>query len=77
MRTPLAGDLLYSPTNVKYGTSSGNLLSFTGCTQAPATAHTTITCLTVGGIGIGHRVSLTIGNQAAPAPWPASKKRAS
>ena len=26
----------------------------------------------VGGIGIGHRVSLTIGNQAAPAPWPAS-----
>ena len=67
-RTPMLGDAQYSPTYVKFGTSSGNLLTFAGCTQSPATAHTTITCLTVGGVGVGHRVSMSIGNQAAAAP---------
>ncbi len=70
VHTVLLDDPQYSPTYVKYGTSSGNLLSFTGCTQSPATAHTTMTCLTVGGVGIGHRVSMSIGNQAAAVPWP-------
>ena len=72
VHTPILGDAQYPSTYVKYGTSSGNLLAFAGCTQSPATAHTAISCTTVGGIGIAHRVSMSIGNQAAAAPWPST-----
>jgi hypothetical protein len=71
VRTPLAGDPQYLGTSVRFGGAAGTLLSFAGCVQAPVTAHTTITCTTAAGVGVGHRVALSIGGQAAAA-WPAS-----
>jgi len=64
-------DPLYGNAYVKVGGAAGSLLSFVGCTQAPATAHTTITCFTPAAVGINHRVSIMIGNQAGNV-WPAA-----
>jgi len=64
-------DPLYGVTTVKFGGSSGTLLSFVGCTQSPVTAHTTITCFTASGVGTNHRVNVQIAGQTSGV-WPST-----
>jgi hypothetical protein len=62
-------DLLYATTFVKFGGNTGNLLDLDSCTQSPVSAHTQITCYTVPGSGVNHRVALAVASQNANV-WP-------
>ncbi len=59
--------------SLSYGGSSGTMLAFSNCQQSGgANAHTNITCDTVPGVGISHKVFLIVDSQALVGPYPES-----
>jgi hypothetical protein len=55
----------------KYGGPSGTLLNFVNCAIQSTTR---IRCATVGGVGVNHRVSISVGGQSVISLWPASSE---
>jgi hypothetical protein len=58
----------------KYGGQTGTLLSFITCSIQSTT---TLRCTTVGGAGVNHRVSVSVGGQSEVSLWPASSGNSS
>jgi len=56
----LPGGAVYTPT-VTYGGSGGDAITAQACTRLPATAHTTISCRTDVGAGVGLGVRMAVG----------------
>jgi hypothetical protein len=52
----------------KYGGPTGDLLSFANCQILTGS---TLSCFTVGGVGVNHRVSIIVGGQSEVSLWPA------
>jgi len=52
-----------------YGGAKGTLLRFSDCLIQSSTI---LRCLTVGGVGVNHRVSISVGGQSGISSWPSS-----